>query len=279
MNVVCVGDCGVDHYLPSGERLPGGITANFAQHAQREFDESDTVRIVSCVGDDDGAAIVMSSLAATGIDCHISVVPGCTPVQFIEIEADGEKHFVRYDEGVLRDFTFDAGQATLIAGADLVVAPVYLQIVGLYDTLMSIETSGRVAVDFADFLEHPDFGLLDNYIDRIDIGFFGLHSRDRATIDAISSRARDHDKLFVVTLGAQGSVVFHGDRQNACAAQPVKRVVDTTGAGDAYAAGFLSRWCHGAGIQESMEHGAALAASVVGRLGSQPEQSLSGGAR
>jgi fructoselysine 6-kinase len=279
MNVVCVGDCGVDHYLPSGERRAGGITANFAQHARRELDDSDSVRIVSCVGDDDGAAIVMSSLAETGIDCHISRMPGHTPVQFIEIEADGEKHFVRYDEGVLRDFTFDAGQEALIQDADLVVAPVYLQIVGLYDTLMSIEMSGKVAIDFADFLEHPDFELLDNYIDRIDIGCFGLRSADNATIDAVSRRAQEHGKLFIVTLGPDGSVVLDGERRYSCPAVPVERVVDTTGAGDAYAAGFLSRWCHGAGIQESMEHGAALAANVIGRLGSQPEQSISGGAR
>jgi sugar/nucleoside kinase (ribokinase family) len=279
MDVVCVGDCGIDHYLPSGERLPGGITANFAQHARQEFDAADDVRIVSCVGDDDGAAMVLASLAESGIDCHISSLAGRTPVQFIEIEADGEKHFVRYDEGVLRDFRFDGGQEALIAAADLVVAPVYLQIVGLYETLLSIETSGKVAVDFADFLAHPDFGLLDKHIDRIDIGFFGLRSTDEATIDALSVRARDQDKLFVVTLGPDGSLVFHGDRRYACAAAPVARVIDTTGAGDAYAAGFLSRWCHGAGIQESMEHGAALAASVVGRLGSQPEPSISGGAR
>jgi sugar/nucleoside kinase (ribokinase family) len=279
MNVVCVGDCGVDHYLPSGERLPGGITANFARHARREFDESDEVRIVSCVGNDDAASIVLSSLAETTIDCRVSVIPGRTPVQFIEIEADGEKHFVRYDEGVLREFTFDAGQEAWIADADLVVAPVYLQIVGLFDTLMSIETPARVAIDFADFLEHPDFDLLDNHIDRIDIGFFGLRIADTATIDAVSHRARDHGKLFIVTLGPDGSVVFDGDRRYSCAAVPVGRVVDTTGAGDAFAAGFLSRWCHGAGIQESMEHGAALASEVVSRLGSQPEQSISGGAR
>jgi fructoselysine 6-kinase len=279
MDVVCVGDCGVDHYLPSGERLAGGITANFAQHARREFHDEDQVRIVSCVGDDDAASIVSSSLAETGIDCHISVIPGRTPVQTIEIDADGEKHFVRYEEGVLQDFTFSAGQENLIANADLVVAPVYLQIVGLYDTLMAINMHGKVAVDFADFLEHPDFGLLDNYLDRISIGFFGLHIADSDMIDGISRRARTHGKLFVVTLGPDGSIVFYGDERYECAAQPVECVVDTTGAGDAYAAGFLSRWCHGAGIQESMERGAALAATVIGRLGSQPEQSISGDVR
>jgi sugar/nucleoside kinase (ribokinase family) len=268
VDVVCVGDCGVDHYLPSGEQRVGGITANFARHARREFRKDDEIRIVSCVGNDAGAGKVLSSLAGSGIDCHISTIPGATPVQTIEIEADGEKNFVRYDEGVLRDFAFSEEQAALIASANLVVAPVYLQIIGLYDTLMSIPERGQVVIDFADFLEHPDFGLLDRYIDRIAVGFFGLRVSDEAMIDAISARARDHNKLFVVTLGPDGSVVFKGDERAECLAVPVERVIDTTGAGDAYAAAFLSRWCHGAGIQSSMEHGAAVAASVVSRLGS-----------
>ena len=130
---------------------------------------------------------------------------------------------------------------------------------------------GESYIDFADFLDHPDFRLLDKYIDRIAIGFFGLRFSDEAMIDAISARARDHNKLFVVTLGADGSVVFKGDERAECPAAPVERVVDTTGAGDAYAAAFLSRWCHGAGIQSSMEHGAAVAAGVVSRLGSHTQ--------
>jgi fructoselysine 6-kinase len=268
VDVVCVGDCGVDHYLPSGERWVGGITANFARHARQEFRKDDDIRIVSCVGSDAGAEMVLASLAVSGIDCHISKLHGATPVQYIEIGADGEKKFVRYDEGVLRNFAFSDEQVAVIASADLLVAPVYLQIVGLYDALMSIGRLGRVAVDFADFLEHPDFGLLDRYIDRLAIGFFGLNISDAVMIDAISARAQEHNKLLVVTLGPDGSIAFRGGERFECPAAPVDRVVDTTGAGDAYAAGFLSRWCHGAGIQSSMEHGAAVAADVVTRLGS-----------
>ena len=51
---------------------------------------------------------------------------------------------------------------------------------------------------------------------------------------------------------------------------PSSAIVGATGAGDAYAAGFLSRLSRGAGIQEAMEGGAALAARVIGTLGSQP---------
>ena len=104
MKIVCVGDCGVDHYLPSGELFFGGITANFARNAQQAFRIDDEVQIISAVGDDDGAELVLSSLADTGIDCHIARLPGTTPVQYIEIQPDGERQFVRYEEGILRNF-------------------------------------------------------------------------------------------------------------------------------------------------------------------------------
>ena len=224
--------------------------------------------MISCVGDDDGADLVMASLAGSGIDCYLSQIVGSTPVQYIEIEPDGEKRFVRYDEGVLKDFRFTDEQVAIIKASDLLVAPVYLQIVGLFGELMSISTKGRVSIDFADFLQHPDFELLDRHIEAIDVGFFGINAGDSEAIEEIARRAAQHQKLFVVTLGAKGSLAFDGSESYRLPAVEVRQVVDTTGAGDAYAAGFLSRYCHGAGIHECMERGAAVAARVIGQVGS-----------
>ncbi len=267
MNIVCVGDCGIDHYLPSGNQYFGGITANFARHARDEFGTEDTVHIVSCVGDDKGADIVLAALDNSGIECHLSRVAGATPVQFIEIQADGERQFVRYDEGVLPEFHFSGEQEETVATSDLLVAPVYLQIVGLFDRLMEVETRGQVAIDFADFLQHPDFSLLQAYIDKIDVGFFGLTASDSAAIDEIARLAARHNKLFIVTLGRDGSRAFHGRASFTCRAAPVDRVVDTTGAGDAYAAALLGHYCRGVSVQASMDHAASLASTVIAHAG------------
>ena len=268
MNIVCVGDCGIDYYLPSGEKRIGGITANVARHAGNEFPADDKVRIVSCVGDDGAAELVLSSLADSNIDCHIEQLPGTTPVQYVEVEDNGEKNFVRYDEGVLRDFSFGSTARKMIAASDLLIAPVYLQIVDLFDDLMSIGTAGLTAIDFADFLQHPEFELLERHLGNIDIGFFGLAVTDTSAIQRIGKLAVEHDKLFIVTLGPDGSRAFRGSERFDCPAVPLQHIVDTTGAGDAFAAAFLSRYCHGEDIVGSMQHGAALAAEVVGKLGS-----------
>ncbi len=183
------------------------------------------------------------------------------------VATDWRRQFIRYEEGVLRDFRIGDRERQIIQQSDLLVAPVYLQIVGLFDELMSIESSGLVSIDFADFLQHPEFDLLDQHLDNIDIGFFGLGIEDAATIDRIEDLARQHGKLFVVTLGASGSRAFSSNGQFECAAIRVDKVIDTTGVGDAFAAGFLGRYCHGGGIQSSMQHATCLAAEVIQRQG------------
>ena len=268
MEIACVGDCGVDIYQPSGETRVGGITANVARHARATFEPEDDIYVVSCVGDDRAAGLVLDAFVDSGINCHISRMPGKTPVQYIEIKPDGERHFVHYEPGVLAEFRFSEAQRNVIASADIVVAPVYLQIVGLFDAMMSIPTRGTVAIDFADFLEHPDFDLLHSHIDRIDIGFFGLTSDDTAAIREIARLAADHHKLFVVTLGADGSIVFSADTRFEGVALPVSQVVDTTGAGDAFATAFLAGYCRNGDIDAAIAKGSALAASVVEHLGS-----------
>ncbi len=115
--------------------------------------------------------------------------------------------------------------------------------------------------------------MLRRHIERIDIGFFGLTTDDPGAIDEIGRLAARHGKLFVVTLGAAGSLAFSGNDRFECAAIAVPTVVDTTGAGDAYAAAFLADYCHGQAIPTAMRRGAALAAKIIGQVGShQPDQ-------
>jgi len=268
VKIVCVGDCGIDHYLPGGEQLIGGITANVARHARDRFRAEDSVTIVSCLGNDEAAVRVRAAFARSGIDCLWQERRGLTPVQFIEVQPDGERRFVRYEAGVLPAFEFSAPQLTAIRTSDLLVAPVYVQIVDLYERLMAVPTNGLVAIDFADFLGHPDFTLLERHLGTIDIAFFGLSTAERAVIDRLAGLASTHETLIVVTLGAAGSVAFrHGDTWTRPAA-PVTAVVDTTGAGDAYAAAFLAAYCGGTDVGEAMQAASRAAALVVGRPGS-----------
>lgn len=78
----------------------------------------------------------------------------------------------------------------------------------------------------------------------------------------------------VVTLGANGSLVAEGDEIVTVPAAPVQQVVDTTGAGDSYAGGFLVGFVSGANPRRCAELGALAASEIVSHLGARPQKPL-----
>jgi sugar/nucleoside kinase (ribokinase family) len=74
----------------------------------------------------------------------------------------------------------------------------------------------------------------------------------------------------VVTLGPAGALWTDGDEVLRAAAEPVEAVVDSTGAGDAFAAGFLSARASGASTAEALAAGCRLAARAVTTPGARP---------
>jgi sugar/nucleoside kinase (ribokinase family) len=91
--------------------------------------------------------------------------------------------------------------------------------------------------------------------------------------DCIESLSR-HVSTLVITRGAEGAVaVEKGDRAEMAAA-PVGRIVDTTGAGDLFAAGFLAARCRGRELKACLETGAIAAAEVISHFGARPEADL-----
>ena len=78
----------------------------------------------------------------------------------------------------------------------------------------------------------------------------------------------------VVTRSEKGCIVTNPEGIEAVHAFPVKRVVDTTGAGDLFAAGFLSGLARGADDRTCGQLGAMAAAEVIQHLGARPETSL-----
>jgi sugar/nucleoside kinase (ribokinase family) len=79
-----------------------------------------------------------------------------------------------------------------------------------------------------------------------------------------------------VTLGAKGCVVIDSNGTTTLPADPVDHVVDTTGAGDSFAAGFLYGMVRGLGPEASARLGALASAEIISHLGARPLVPLSG---
>jgi sugar/nucleoside kinase (ribokinase family) len=90
---------------------------------------------------------------------------------------------------------------------------------------------------------------------------------------AAVERARAEVAVACITLSEKGSVVVAGPETYEIPAHPVE-VVDTTGAGDLYAAGFLYGYTSGMSLPRSGELGSLAAAEVISHIGARPEISL-----
>ena len=81
-------------------------------------------------------------------------------------------------------------------------------------------------------------------------------------------------EIAAVTKGRHGSVVVTTDEVAEVAAHQVPKRIDTTGAGDLYAAGFLFGWSQGRPLAECGRLGSIAAAAVIGHMGPRPGMSL-----
>jgi sugar/nucleoside kinase (ribokinase family) len=85
--------------------------------------------------------------------------------------------------------------------------------------------------------------------------------------------------LAIVTRGAQGALVIENGAVTAIPARKIVQLVDATGAGDAFAAGFLFGWTKGLGGKRSAELGVLAATHVIQKIGPRADVSLEKAAR
>jgi len=91
-----------------------------------------------------------------------------------------------------------------------------------------------------------------------------------AAADALSARV----PLAVVTRSEKGAIVMRGSERYEVPAIAPARLLDTTGAGDLFAAGFLAGYTAGRGLHDCAVMGTAAAAEVIEHFGARPEDDL-----
>ena len=113
---------------------------------------------------------------------------------------------------------------------------------------------------------------------KIDILFVNEHELATLTgesdFEAGVSAVAGKVPVLVATRSAKGAIAVADGKRAQVAAEPIEKVVDTTGAGDLFAAGFLTGHARGESLERCLRMGAVCAAEVISHYGARPEADL-----
>lgn len=284
-DILGIGDCDVDIYvrvprLPGHDEkihgfplgfFPGGVIGNFCCAAARLGQRT---AIHTVVGTDAFGRQTVDSLTAFGVDTSGVVVRADRDTYFCVIHLDdsGEKALTLARTAALFPGAEDLdpaliGSARLVhmAPFDVTVAIDAARIARAADRAVSVDLEpGSVSEGFAkveQLLAHTDVCIVNEFAltDLFDDGDL-VHNAE-------ALRARG-PSLVVVTRGARGATVVGADGALAVAGFPAE-VVDSTGAGDAFNAAFLSAWLDGWPLAEAARYACATGALATRAVGSR----------
>ncbi|MCP3936897.1 MAG: adenosine kinase [Actinomycetia bacterium] len=145
---------------------------------------------------------------------------------------------------------------------------------------LAVDNGQKVALTLSDSFcveRHRDsfLHLVDNSVDVLfanEAEALSLFEVDN--LEAVYDRAAQSVEIAVITRSEKGSVVVAGGERVVVAAEPVAKVVDTTGAGDLYASGFLIGLARGADMATCARLGSIAAAEIISHMGPRPEADL-----
>ena len=122
--------------------------------------------------------------------------------------------------------------------------------------------------DFLDLLDKGQIDIL--FANEAEICSLAQIDDFEGAVAAIAAKL----PTLVVTRSADGAIAVHEGQRFAVAAEPIDKVVDTTGAGDLFAAGFLAGQAQGKDVETSLRMGAIAAAEIISHFGARSSSDL-----
>ncbi len=248
---------------------------------------------VGQVADDQLGNVFAHDIRAVGIDFDVPPRPTSdkeseppTARCLIFVTPDGQRTMNTF-LGATQFLPADALDEEAIGGAQILYLEGYLwdpeePRKAMRAAIKSAKDAGRkVAFTLSDAFVIERYGddfrrLIDDGM--IDILFANEHELGALTgeedFDAGIDALKDKVPTLVVTRSEKGAVCVTGGETYKVAAEPVEKVVDTTGAGDLFAAGFLFGHVRGEEPARCLKRGAIAAAEIISHYGARPESDL-----
>jgi ribokinase len=252
-------------------RRAGGKGANQAVAAARA---GARVRMIGRIGADPAGARMLEDLRDEGVDTHaVAALPGvATGTAYITVTADGENTIVlERGANACLSVADVAAEHEALTGAAVMLAQLEVPIDTVTAAVCAARDAGvRPVVTLAPAQEVPsellaglDPLLVNEHEAGILLGGAGDAEECARRLLALGPRS------VVITLGAAGAVVADGSRVWRVPAVAVDTVVDTTGAGDAFAGTLACALAAGAELADAVSAGMAAGAQAVGRAGAR----------
>lgn len=262
LRIAAVGDNCIDKFLPPvGQALIGGNAVNVAVQLARLGHDS---YYFGAVGPDADGRRTRDALAQNGVSVtHMQERPGKTAHTDIEVLPSGERIFLLEDFGVCAGYRPSDDDVAALKTMDHVHIGWLDDGGALRRTLADAGVS--LSQDISVNADPANLGL-----DGLTIAFGSAGEDDAATAALIERFLAAGVRLAVVTRGARGSVAATPEARAETGIRGVD-VVDTTGAGDSFIAGFLSAYLQSGSLQASLDAGRDQAALACAHVGGFPQ--------
>jgi len=267
MKILALANFCVDVFPQSGKILPGGESLNLGVNCKQDGAD---VFVMGNIGNDEYGKILKNAVDKNGLNSEkIYEVAGVTANHVIHIDEHGDRYFKAgaWTGGVLVNFKISAEDKkflnTMDAVATTVVAPDFENII----MSVSADAGKRplTAVDFQDEKLKPEY---EKYFPHIDLFFISGKNQDSAEFhQKLKEWSEKYNTIFTATLAENGSVSYKNGAEFVCQAEKVEQVIDTTGCGDSYQAGFIVEYLKSKDVEKSMKNGSKFAAKTLSYIG------------
>lgn len=253
-------------------QVSGGSAANTI-HGIASLENS--TGFIGTVGNDNFGSFYQNDLEKLGVKCFFTKGQADTGRAYTFISEDGERTFATY-LGAAIELSADMLTSEMFEGFDILHVEGYLaQNYALLEKAFRLARQQKmiISLDLASYNvveEHHDFlvRILPEYVDIV----FANEEEARAFTKKDPHEALNifscYCKIAIVKTGREGSLIKTGNSTFEVAAIPAN-VVDTTGAGDQYAAGFLYGYAHDKPLRICGKIGALLAGNVIENIGAR----------
>jgi fructoselysine 6-kinase len=259
-SIACFTVATVDLYPQQGKHYPGGNALN---QAVRFAQMGHHTAFVGALGADWPGDQLTALLAAESVDVsHVHRIRGRTATNQITVDESGERFGVEgaWKGGVYEGFELGASHWAFLEGFD--VWATHADCPSYPEALERKRDAQWMAVDFLHLLDHE---LLARSLQVVDVAYIGgtqAMADDLAALAQVSPRG-----IVVLTLGAEGSIAFARDQVIRQKALALDRVVDTTGCGDAFQAGFTAHYLQTRDVRAALLAGAELGRAATRHFG------------